>query len=100
MCFRGCTYASLLVVIQNKDKKIAERTHGYTRDNLWVHDNYQALIKLYNKKYIAVLDKKVCFNSNDISEMVSIIKKSNKIVEDYVIEYIASEKTLPNVPSI
>jgi hypothetical protein len=85
MCFRGCTYTSLLVVIPNEDKKIVERTRRYTRDNLWVHDNYQALIKLYNKKYVAALDKKVCFNSDDMSEMVSNIKKSNKIVEDYAL---------------
>jgi len=84
---------SLLVVMPNEDKKIAERMRRYTRDNLWVHDNYQVLIKLYDKKYIAVLDEKVCFNSDDMYEMVNIIKKSNKIVEDYVIEYVASEKS-------
>jgi len=50
---------------------------GNEKDNHWVNQNIDEIIKKYDGKYIAVMDNKVIADANDKDELDKIIKDSN-----------------------
>jgi hypothetical protein len=55
---------------------------------MWIKDNYPEFIQKYPEKYIAVLNKTVEYNSTDLRELINIIQKDGKNINDYAVAFI------------
>jgi len=53
-------------------------------DFKWIRENYQELLKRYNKMWIAVNDKKVIDSSKSLEDL----KRKMRNKKDYIFEYI------------
>lgn len=75
-----------------ESKILTKKLKQFIADSDWVLDNHKELVKHYNRKYVAVLNKEVRYSSPSMYKIVDMIKKSNESVEDFDIEYITDEK--------
>ncbi len=79
---------AILVVKSLDDKKLEATFKRYAQDHNWIHDHYQELVKKYPEKYIAVLNEKVVYAFDNITDIVNKISSDGGYPTDYAIEFV------------
>lgn len=84
-----------MIDIQDVDlKKVRSEFRLWEENDEWISRNYSALVKEYNRKWIAVKDKKVVASRMSFNKLLNTLNKSKLKTPDMEIRYITDEKFL------
>ena len=75
--------------LDNKD--LEEKFNRFAADHVWIKDHYAELLRTYPEKYIAVLNKEVEFNVDDLTTLIGKINEAKKDVNEYAVELITTK---------
>jgi hypothetical protein len=68
----------------------------FQRNNRWISENYDNLIKQYNNQWVGVLNNVVVDHDPDLRKLVKRIKTQYlKVYNQIAVEYITSEEIEP-----
>jgi hypothetical protein len=79
----------VLNALQNKGMETILKR--YAQDFNWIHDNYRNLLREFPEKYVAVMNKKVCFSGKNMQEIVEKMNASGADPTEYAIELITAK---------
>jgi hypothetical protein len=57
------------------------------QDHRWIASNWERLYADHKNKYIAVLDKKVCYEDANVFNMIDRIKADGKRADQFAVEH-------------
>jgi len=81
----------ILIGRPKHEEELMEKLLHYSHDQNWIKENYSRLFEQYPMKYIAVKNKKVCYVSDSMKDLVSKIILKGDIPGNYAIEYLTDE---------
>ena len=79
---------SIMICEPTIDHNLLHRLNRQSCDRNWIRENYEQIHEKYQGNYVAVLENKVCYNSESIIELVAEIIVNGQKTDNYVIEHL------------
>jgi len=71
-------------ILGGEAERITQLIQAFEEDCLWIQENYQNLLSLYEDQWIAVLDKQVIASDRDFKKLISKVPENPRTRFEFI----------------